>query len=72
MALLLMLEGKRIQRKLIQLQNDDKPCSLPANFVDQKKWFGAAGFCFAREANAKSVHETVRASHRLPHRAKFW
>jgi len=48
-----MPEGKRTQRKLTPLHHDDKPCSFLANFVDRKKRFRTAGFCFDGEANAK-------------------
>ena len=48
-----MPEGKRTQRKLTPLHHQDKPCSFLANFVDRKKRFRTAGFCFDGEANAK-------------------
>jgi hypothetical protein len=52
-APLLMPEAKRTQGKLTPLHHDDKPCSFLANFVDRKKRFRTAGFCFDGEANAK-------------------
>ena len=48
-----MPEGKRTQRKLTPLHHQGKPCSFLANFVDRKKRFRTAGFCFDGEANAK-------------------